>query len=84
MPRTKDSRPNWDDPSGVETASPEQRLLAAIIRLAVVDARAGDVEAALWLHNAAPVWLAYITPKHVDPDDIHNRLLRIAGCPVRV
>jgi len=74
--RHKGGSAAWRDPSGIENASPEQRVLAAIIRLAVLDARAGDAEAADWLMEDAPVWLVYVTPAHVDAADVHARLLR--------
>lgn len=74
----------WNDPAGIESATPEQKLLVALIRQAVVDARAGDMDAQLWLIEDAPAWLPCLLPEDCDPDDIHEALLRAAGCPVRV
>lgn len=85
MPRQKgNGSVAWRDPAGITSTSPEQRLLAALIRLTVHDARAGDAEAVARLLSDARGWLAYITPEHCDPPDIHETLLRIAGCRVSV
>ena len=59
-------------PAGVIHAvagqEPERALVAAIVRQAVDDARAGDAEARAWLASEACArWLAWLVPDHADP-----------------
>lgn len=60
----------------VATLSPERALLAAVIRLAVEDATAGDGEARQWLASEACArWLAWLVPDGVDAAGVQQRIL---------
>ena len=72
MPRRKGNAAiAWRDPAGIENASPEQRLLGAVIRLAVLDAQQGDDAAIDWLTNDLPAWLEFVTPVWMDIGVVH-------------
>lgn len=67
-------------PAGVIHAvagqEPERALVAAIVRQAVDDARAGDAEARAWLAGPACLrWLAWLTPDHADPAAVQAQLV---------
>ena len=66
----------------IESASPEQRLAAAVIRQALLDANAGSTKARRWLHDDAMFWLVFITPPTHDLEEIHARLLDRLHPPV--
>lgn len=85
MPRRKGAAVGtFHDPAGIESAEPHARLLAAIIRQAVADARDGDEDARSWLIEDAPGWLPYVVPEDCDLAEIHESLLRVAGYAVCV
>lgn len=55
---------------------PELALIAAVVRQAVVDARAGNAEARRWLASDACVrWLSWLVPDHTDPAAVQARLV---------
>lgn len=61
---------------GVAGEAPERALIAAIVRQAVDDARAGDAEARQWLAGPACLrWLGWIAPDHADPAAVQAQLV---------
>ena len=67
-------------PAGVihaeAAAAPELALVAAIVRQAVDDARAGDAEARAWLASEACArWLAWLVPDGADPAAVQAQLV---------
>ncbi|ACZ39684.1 hypothetical protein [Sphaerobacter thermophilus] len=55
---------------------PERALVAAIVRQAVDDARAGDAEARAWLGSEACArWLAWLVPDGADPAAVQAQLV---------
>lgn len=62
---------------GSRVASPEMELIAAMIRVAVEDARAGDQEARAWVGSGAcHAWLSWLAPAGVDAEGLHERLMK--------
>lgn len=64
-------------------ADPELKFAAALIAMAIEDARDGDSEAYRWLEHCSPRWLYAITPDGDDLDMIHERLLGTVTRPER-
>jgi uncharacterized membrane protein len=66
----------------IDDALPEQRLAAAVIRQALLDANAGSRPVHQWLRDDASTWLTLITPPSVDVVAVHARLLAHVDRPL--
>ena len=75
--RSRSRRPSGHSAWEVEQASPEQRLIAAMLALAVDDAVGGDEAAARWIREEAPDWLIWLINdgSTVDAREVHRAML---------
>lgn len=66
----------------VESASPEQKLVAAVLLCALTDARGqGETRrcARQWLRECSHNWLAYLAPDGTDIEELHDLVLEMVG-----
>lgn len=68
-------RPTTDAILAIDGATPEQRLLAALVLGALRDAERGDAEARRWLARHGPGVLAYLVPPGVDVAALLRRVV---------
>lgn len=66
---------NYNTITEIDDATPEQRLVAALIVSAMRDARAGDPQALRWLHSEGQGYLELLTPSGLDVAVLQRRLL---------
>lgn len=66
---------------GVESASGERKLIAAMVADAIAGARAGDVTDWQWLRDASLPWLWYLAPEGISAETLRARILSMIPEP---